>query len=136
MFAFCLRDNEIMRLLLAMTVLLAALSRPLPADPPMTRLRIEVKNPAGNAVERASVVVKFVQGRSAVKLGKKITTSYQLRTNQDGTARIPPIPQGKILIQVIAKGYQTFGQTFDVSEEDKTIAIKLNTPQPQYSAHQ
>ena len=119
-----------------MTVLLAALSRPLPADPPMTRLRIEVKNPAGNAVERASVVVKFVQGRSAVKLGKKITTSYQLRTNQDGTARIPPIPQGKILIQVIAKGYQTFGQTFDVSEEDKTIAIKLNTPQPQYSAHQ
>jgi len=50
-------------------------------------------------------------------------------------AKIPPIPQGKILVQVIAKGYQTFGETVDVSEEEKTVEVKLNPPQPQYSAH-
>jgi len=37
---------------------------------------------------------------------------------------------------VIAKGYQTFGQTFEVMEEEKTIEVQLNPPQPQYSAHQ
>jgi hypothetical protein len=46
---------------------------------------------------------------------------------------IPPIPQGDILIQVIAKNYQTFGDTFSVDEAEKTITIKLNPPQAQYS---
>jgi len=57
-------------------------------------------------------------------------------TNQDGEAKIPSIPQGKILVQVIAKGYQTFGQTFDVNEDEKTLDVTLNPPQQQYSAHE
>jgi hypothetical protein len=52
-----------------------------------------------------------------------------------GVAKIPPIPQGKIQVQVIAKGYQTFGQTYNITEEEKTIQLTLNPPQPQYSAH-
>ncbi len=115
---------------------LLGLVLPLSADPPMTRLRIEVRNYNGKPVERASVVVRFVEGRSPAKLGKKIITQWEVRTNQEGVVKIPPIPQGKILVQVIAKGYQTFGQTFEVAEEEKTIEVKLNPPQPQYSAHQ
>lgn len=102
----------------------------------MTKLRVEVKSVSGKPVERASVVVRFVEGRSVVKLGKKIVTNWELRTNQEGVAKVPTIPQGKIQVQVIAKGYQTFGQTFDVGEEEKTIEVKLNPPQAQYSAHQ
>lgn len=102
----------------------------------MTRLRIEVRNYNNKPVERASVVVRFVEGRSPAKLGKKVITQWELRTNQEGIVRVPPIPQGKVLVQVIAKGYQTFGQTFEVAEEEKTLEIKLNPPQPQYSAHQ
>lgn len=115
---------------------LAALPLPLLADPPMTRLRVEVRKAVNDKpVERASVVVRFVEGRSAVKFGKKIMTSYQLRTNQDGIAAIPPIPQGKIQIQVIAKGLQTFGEIIEIEEEEKTVEVKLNDPQPQYSVH-
>lgn len=105
-------------------------------DPPMTNLRIEVKTHAGRPLERASVVVKFVKGRNYFKLGKKTIKSWQVKTNQDGIAKVPPLPQGDILIQVIAKGYQTFGQTFDVNEPERTIEVKLNPPQPQFSAHQ
>jgi len=101
----------------------------------MTTLTIAVKTPGGNPVENASVIVKFVKGRSAAKFGKKIRTEWELRSNQEGMVKIPPIPQGTILIQIIAKNYQTFGQNFDVDEEEKTIEIKLNPPQPQYSAH-
>jgi len=102
----------------------------------MTRLRIEVKDLNGKPVDRASVRVHFVEGRSAVKLGKKTSRNWEMRTNQEGVANIPSLPQGKILIQVMAKGYQTFGNTFDVAEEEHTIEVKLNPPQAQYSAHE
>ncbi len=102
----------------------------------MTKLTVSVKNDSGRPVDRAGVIVRFVQGRNYIKLGKKIRTTYELRTNQEGEASIPEIPQGTIRVQIIAKGYQTFGQDFDVTEPEKTIEIKLNPPQAQYSAHQ
>ena len=101
----------------------------------MTSLTIQVKSLGGKPIENASVIVKFVKGHSLVKLGKSIRKEWEMRTNQEGSVKIPPIPQGEILIQVIAKDYQTFGQTFDIDEENKTVEIKLNPPQPQYTAH-
>jgi hypothetical protein len=123
------------RLLFSLALFAAAL--PVLADPPMTKIRVEVRKATNDKpVDRASVVVKFVEGRSVVKLGKKIMTSYQMRTNQDGVASMPAIPQGKIQIQVIAKGFQTYGQIIEIGEEEKTVEVKLNDPQPQYSVHQ
>lgn len=123
------------RLLFTLALFAAAL--PVLADPPMTKIRVEVRKATNDKpVDRASVVIRFVEGRSVVKLGKKIMTTYQMRTNQDGVANMPAIPQGKIQIQVIAKGMQTFGQIFDIGEEEKTVEIKLKDPQPQYSVHQ
>src|SRR5258706_12512280 len=94
-------------LLLAIALVAGALLSP--ASPQTTTLRTEVKALEDKPVDRASVLVRFVEGRSIVKLGKKMHTSWELKTNQQGVASIPPIPQGTILVQVIAKGYQTFG---------------------------
>ena len=105
------------------------------ADTPMTKITVQVTTPGGRPIDRAEVVVNFIQGRSIVKFGKTVRTSYDLRTNQEGEARIPAIPQGKIRILVSAKGYQTFGQVLEINEEEKTVEVKLNPPQPQYSAH-
>ena len=116
-------------------ILWLALALPLLAAPPMTTLTIKVQNDSGKAVEDASVVVRFVKGHSALKLGKGVRREWELHTNQEGIAKIPPIPQGTILIQVIAKNYQTFGDNFDVDEDQKTVEIKLKPPQAQYSAH-
>jgi hypothetical protein len=69
------------------------------------------------------------------KFGKKIRTEWEQQTNEEGIAKIPALPQGTILVQVIAKNYQTFGQNFDVAEEQKTLDITLNPPQAQYTAH-
>lgn len=123
----------------AVWVILAAIlivHLPVLADPPMTNLRIEIKSLGGKPVERASVIVRFVQGRSVAKLGKQVRTTWETRSNQDGVVSIPTIPQGKIRIQVRADGYQTFGQDFQVEEESKTLVIKLNPPQPPYSVHE
>jgi len=113
-------------------LLLAAFSL---AASDLTKLEIVVTNQAGKPVEQAEVIVKFVQGRSVKKFGAQVHKSWEVRSSQEGIAKIPAIPQGKILIQVNAKNYQTFGQTFDVQEDEKTIEVTLKPPQPQYTAH-
>jgi hypothetical protein len=113
-----------------------ALTTGLGAAVDMTTLTVQVRTLGDHPIENASVVVKFVKGRAKMKLGKKIITEWETRTNQEGVAKVPPVPQGSILVQVIAKGYQTFGQTFEVAEEQKTVEVKLNPPQAQFSSHQ
>lgn len=122
---------RLMALLLPLVLAVPAL-----ADPPMTNLRVEVKTLNDKPVDRASVIVRYDRGRSKLKLGKKVITSYQLKTNQDGVAKIPPLPQGTFIVQVIAKGYQTFGESYEIEEAERTIEVKLNPPQPQHSVHQ
>ena len=104
-------------------------------DPETTMITVEVKNLDGKPVERASVIVRFAEGRSIKKFGKKTILNWELRTNQIGIAKIPAIPQGKILVQVIAKGYQTYGDTIEINEPERTLEVKLKPPQPQFSAH-
>ena len=122
------------RLLLVLALSLFA-SVPSLTAADLTKLKIVVMSPTGKPVERASVVVSFT-GRSLVKFGKTVRTSWEMRTTQEGVADIPELPKGKIRVQVIMKGYQTFGEIFDVDEDQRTIEVKLNPPQPQYSVHE
>jgi hypothetical protein len=120
----------------AVVLFLAICALPLVAAPPMTTITVQVTSLSGKPVDHASVIVKFISGHAKLKLGKSILTQYEMQTTQEGTAKIPPIPQGKIQIQVIAKNYQTFGEIFDISEPEKTVEVKLNPPQSQYSVHE
>jgi hypothetical protein len=125
-----------MRILTTLFVFLVLVLAPVRADDPMTTLRIEVKTLKGKPIDRAAVTIDFVEGRSVAKLGRKVRKHWETRTNQEGVVKLPPIPQGKFRVMVHARGYQTFGDVYDVSEEEKTIEIKMNPPQAQYSAHQ
>ena len=123
---------------MARLLLLLAVSFVLPAlvsAADLTKIKIMVMTPTGKPIDRASVVVSFA-GRSIAKFGKLVRTSWEVRTSQEGSVDIPEMPKGKIRVQVIAKGYQTFGQTFDVDEDERTIEVKLNLPQAQYSVHE
>lgn len=106
------------------------------ADDDTTRIKVEVMTLSGKPIDRAAVIVDFVEGRSVLKLGKKMMTHWEVRTNQEGMAKVPALPMGKVRIQVVARGYQTFGQTFEVTEPEKTISVRLNPPQPPHSEHQ
>ncbi|MGA3240372.1 MAG: carboxypeptidase-like regulatory domain-containing protein [Bryobacteraceae bacterium] len=121
------------RVLSVLTLLILALAAY--AEVPMTKLTITVKTQAGRPVGQAAVIVRFVKGHSVLKLGKAVRTQWEIRSNQDGEALVPAIPQGQIRVQIIANGYQTYGETFDVTDTEKTIDIKLNPPQQQYTSH-
>ena len=97
-----------------------------------TKLTVQVNSAAtGKPVDRASVLVRFRHGRG-VNL-KKILTSWETKTNQEGSVTIPSIPQGEITVQVIAENFQTYGDVYQLDQPTQTISIKLNPPQAQYS---
>jgi hypothetical protein len=98
-----------------------------------TRLTVQINAAdTGKPIDRASVIVKFRHGLNPVKM-KKIITNWETKTSQQGSVTIPEIPMGEVTIQVIAEHFQTFGDVFQLTMPDQTIAIKLNPPQSQYS---
>jgi hypothetical protein len=89
-------------------------------------LRIEVVGGVDKApVQEASVYVKFTEVH---KLGNGKKLEFDLKTNQEGVARAPDIPQGKVLIQIVAPGWESFGQYYDVVQDQQTIHIELSRP--------
>ena len=90
------------------------------------RLRIEVTAGEKNKpVESASVYVRYTEERTLRK-DKKI--EMNVKTNKDGMVKVTDVPKGKILIQVIAEGWKTFGRWYDVSGDEEVIQIKLEKP--------
>ncbi len=100
-----------------------------------TVLTVQVNSSdTGKPIDRASVIVRFRHGLNPVKM-RKIRTSWETKTSQQGNVTIPEIPMGEITVQIIAEHYQTFGDVFQLDKPEQTIAIKLNPPQQQYSEH-
>jgi hypothetical protein len=61
----------------------------------------------------------------------------ELKTNEDGKVTIDVIPVGDGLrLQVLASGYQTFGNDYDLPGDSKDIQVKLSRPQKQYSIYE
>jgi Flp pilus assembly secretin CpaC len=120
-----------MRKLLLWALLLCSLSL-IAGTPPGTKLTVQVSSAlSGKGIDRASVIVHFTEGRN-INL-KKIRTTWETKTNQQGSVSIPEIPQGKITLQIIAENYQTYGNVYELNQPEQTISIKLNPPQAQYS---
>ncbi len=106
------------------------------AKTPKTEISVQVKDEKGKPVERAAVILDFLGShRQVFKLGRREPKHWEIRTNLQGLAHFPSIPQGKVRVQVIAKDYQTFGESFDVDEEQKTIEVTIKPPQKQYSVY-
>ena len=114
-----------------MTALLVYAPGDLSAKKERTNLRVIVQDEAGNPVARASVVVRVLKGKKLKKIGQ----TMELRTSQQGTAPLPPMKQGHVLIQVIAQGFQTHGEPVELNEIDQTVTVTLKPPAEQHSVH-
>ncbi len=107
---------------------------PMFGDNDTTRVTVKVMDEKGRPLERANVRLVFKQGRRKLTL-TKIRRSWELKTSQEGTAKVPAIPKGDILVQVTAKNHQSFGETFTIEEDEKVIEVTLQPPQKPYSVH-
>lgn len=116
------------------TFLIATIASPVYAAE-KTTIRVLVKNQRDKPVENAAVILDFLGSRNVAKLGLRNKIHWETKTNQQGIAHFPPIPEGTVQLQVITQKYQTYGKKLDVEGAEKTVDITLNPPQDQYSAH-
>jgi hypothetical protein len=93
------------------------------------RLRIEVTGgDEDKPVENASVYLKTVEQHTI----KDKKTELNVKTNQLGVAHVPEAPQGRVLIQVVADGWKTYGHWYDITDAKQTIKIHLERPPKWY----
>ena len=60
----------------------------------------------------------------------------ELKTNEDGKSVIDVLPTGStMLLQIIAKGYQTYGKEYKIDKSDMSFGIRMKRPASQYSIY-
>lgn len=91
---------------------------------------VVVKDFNGKPVRNASVVMHIVNEK-----GKQEKGDLELKTDLEGKASYEGVPYGKLRVQVLATGFQTFGADYDVDRPMLEISIKLKRPATQYSIY-
>ena len=89
-----------------------------------------VKDDNGKPVRNAAVIMHPVNPK-----GRQGRGGMELKTDPDGKANFDGIPYGKLRVQVLATGFQTFGEDYDVEKAKMQITIKLKRPQGQFSVY-
>jgi len=96
--------------------------------PPSATSRVTIEVSGGEnetPVENASVYIKYVEERK-IRRDKKI--ELNVKTNREGTAHLPDAPLGRVLIQVVADGWKTYGRWYDITDPKQVIKVHLEKP--------
>jgi hypothetical protein len=100
--------------------------------PPPATARIAVtvlRDVNGKPIENAAVIFHPMQG-------EKDEGNMELKTNEDGKTIIDVLPIGDIVrLQIIAKGFQTYGDDYKVDKAEMAIEIRMKRPGEQYSIY-
>jgi len=116
----------------ALLLLLLGSTLGLRADDKASNLSfLVVKSDNGKPVRNASVVLHPVG-----KDGKQAHSGFELKTDNDGRASFAGAPYGKLRVQVLIRGFQTFGEDYDINQPETEITIKLHRPKGQYSIYE
>jgi Carboxypeptidase regulatory-like domain len=101
-------------------------------DVPVSSLSfVVVKDYNGKPVRNAGVVM-----HSVGKHDKQDRGGLELKTDADGKASFDGVPYGKLRVQVLAPGFQTFGEDYEINQPTMEITIKLKRPEGQYSIYE
>jgi energy-converting hydrogenase Eha subunit F len=96
---------------------------------PMSDLQfLVVKDYNGKPIRNAAVVLHPV-----TRKGKQGMGGMELKTDNDGKTNIEGIPYGPLRVQVLAPGFQTFGEDYEINKPTLEITVKLKRPKKQYS---
>ncbi len=100
--------------------------------PVSLRIRV-VGGEKEDPVVNASVYLRFQEKHALLfLLHKKSKVELDLKTDDRGYASFNELPQGKLLIQVVAPKWQTFGEYYELNQDKQTILIKLHRPKTRW----
>jgi hypothetical protein len=100
------------------------------SPPPTANIRVTVlKDVNGKPIENAAVIFHPM-------VGEKDEGNMELKTNEDGKLLIDVMPIGDtVRLQVIAPGFQTYGEDYKIDQADMSIEIRMKRPGEQYSIY-
>jgi hypothetical protein len=116
-------------LALASTIFLTLLA--LGQDDTATLNFLVLKDNNGKPIRNASVVMHPVQ-----KNGKQAKGGLQIKTDAEGKASFDGVPYGSLRVQVLASGFQTFGDDYAIDKPSIDITVKMKRPAGQYSIYE
>ena len=98
------------------------------APPPTSRVEVTIlRGDDGKPIENAAVVFQLEGDKG----------NMELKTNEDGKAVIDVLPQGsKVTLQVLAKGFQTYGKDYTIDKPEMSFQVKMNRPGKLYSIYE
>jgi|SRR6185437_15073077 hypothetical protein len=127
-----MNTSRVSTIFLLVALLLApALAEKKPPVPLATVNFFVLRDENGKPVRNAAVVLHPVEDS-----GKQSRGGIELKTDPEGKANYDGVPYGKIRIQVLASGFQTFGNDYDIGQPTMDITIKLKRPDKQYSIYE
>jgi hypothetical protein len=92
---------------------------------------VVLKDDNGKPLRNAAVVIHPVNHK-----GKQERNGIELKTDPDGNASFDSVPYGKMRIQVLAQGFQTYGEDFNIDQPSMKITVKMKRPTGQYSIYE
>jgi hypothetical protein len=100
------------------------------APPPAAHIEVTVlKDFNGKPILNAHVIFHPTEG-------ERDKGSLEVKTNEDGKATIDVIPIGDtVTLQVIADGYQTYGQSYKIDKQEMSMEVRMKRPGGQYSIY-
>ncbi|MFZ0539874.1 MAG: carboxypeptidase-like regulatory domain-containing protein [Candidatus Sulfotelmatobacter sp.] len=119
-------------LLSASTLLGTAVAQNDDAEEPTATLNfLIIKNDNGKPIRSAAVIMHPVNSH-----GKQSRGGLELKTDAEGKTSFDGVPYGTLRVQVLASGFQTFGEDYEIDKPKVDFTIKLKRPQGQYSIYQ
>ena len=97
------------------------------APPPASRIEVVVlRDTDGKPIENAAVIFHTLKEKG----------NMELKSNEDGKALIDVLDIGEtVRLQIIAKGYQTYGADYPIDKDQMAIEIRMKRPGEQYSIY-
>jgi hypothetical protein len=126
-----MKTSSIIKLLLPIIVAAPVWAGKKPQIPLSTVNFVVVRDENGKPIRNAAVVIHPVDEKDRQERG-----GIELKTDPDGKAGYDGIPYGKMRIQVLASGFQTYGDDYEIDKPSVDITIKMKRPAHQYSIYQ
>jgi hypothetical protein len=106
-------------------------SRKYTPPPPTSAIKVTVlRSTNGKPIPDAAVVFHPIRDG-------KDEGALELKSDPDGVVKIDVIPIGDtVRLQIIANGWQTFGEDYKIETDSKEIVVKMKRPSAQVSAYE
>ena len=97
------------------------------APPPTARIEVSVlRDKDSKPIENAAVIFHTLKEKG----------NMELKSNEDGKALIDVLEIGEtVRLQIIAKGYQTYGGDYKIEKDQMAIEVRMKRPGEQYSIY-